>query len=83
MADRRIEYGFNGRLYLSKHIRGLAFPHELSLYDAETKTGGLFKEEVNLFLMFVDELTEKMLKGHCLIFLSAIYQLFIEYFNIK
>ena len=23
------------------------------------------------------------LKGHCLIFLSAIYQLFIEYFNIK
>ena len=24
-----------------------------------------------------------MLKGHCLIFLSAIYQLFIEYFNIK
>ena len=22
------------------------------------------------------------LKGHCLIFLSAIYQLFIEYFNI-
>jgi len=24
-----------------------------------------------------------VLKGHCLIFLSAIYQLFIEYFNIK
>jgi len=24
-----------------------------------------------------------LLKGHCLIFLSAIYQLFIEYFNIK
>ena len=23
------------------------------------------------------------LKGHCLIFLSAIYQLFVEYFNIK
>jgi len=23
------------------------------------------------------------LKGHCLIFLSAIYQLFSEYFNIK
>ena len=23
------------------------------------------------------------LKGHCLIFLSAIYQLFIKYFNIK
>jgi len=25
----------------------------------------------------------RRLKGHCLIFLSAIYQLFIEYFNIK
>jgi len=28
-------------------------------------------------------LTLQHLKGHCLIFLSAIYQLFIEYFNIK
>jgi len=28
-------------------------------------------------------LVTKALKGHCLIFLSAIFQLFIEYFNIK
>jgi len=27
--------------------------------------------------------TSCYLKGHCLIFLSAVYQLFIEYFNIK
>jgi len=31
----------------------------------------------------VHGVVDRLLKGHCLIFLSAIYQLFIEYFNIK
>jgi len=39
-------------------------------------THGIF-DPINM-LFFVETL-----KGHCLIFLSAIYQLFIEYFNIK
>jgi len=33
--------------------------------------------------LFLNFIYKNKLKGHCLIFLSAIYQLFIEYFNIK
>jgi len=55
---------------------------QLSLFGVycNPSTGLLIKQSGDLKLLCALNVN---LKGHCLIFLSAIYQLFIKYFNIK
>jgi len=61
--------------------KSFKWPVQLQLYTANSQyTDYIWQAQV----MNIDNLRLiKVLKGHCLIFLSAIYQLFIEYFNIK